>query len=64
MVHTIYLDDAYADVRKLLKEIRRYKQGVTFDVDSVVTEGYITSDEFRKRAMEKVNSFCDKHGIL
>ena len=27
-------------------------------------EGYMTSEEFRKRAAMKVNTFCDKYGIL
>ena len=29
-----------------------------------VPEGYMTSSEFRQRAIEKVNKFCDKNGIL
>jgi len=31
---------------------------------SVAPEGYMSSEEFRKRAFEKVNKFCDTHGIL
>jgi len=27
-------------------------------------DGYVTSDEFRERAIEKVDKFCDKYGIL
>ena len=27
-------------------------------------DGYMTGDEFRERAIEKVNNFCDKYGIL
>jgi hypothetical protein len=26
--------------------------------------GYMTSSEFRQRAIEKVKKFCDKNGIL
>ena len=33
-------------------------------VGDVAPEGYITGKEFRKRAIQKVNTFCDKHGIL
>ena len=67
MIHTIHLNDEYVDVKELLKEIRRYKQGVHFanpSDDNVVPVGYMSSEEFRKRAFEKVNTFCDKHGIL
>ena len=27
-------------------------------------EGYMTSGEFRRRAIVKVNQFCDRNGIL
>ena len=29
-----------------------------------VPDGYMTGDEFRERAIEKVDKFCDKYGIL
>ena len=67
MIHTVHLDDCYVDVRNLLSELRHYKQGVSFEnnaTESVVPEGYMTGKEFRKRAIKKVNTFCDKHGIL
>jgi len=67
MIHTVHLDDEYINVKKLLKEIHSQKQGVHFEHPTsanTIHEGYITSEEFRKRAMIKVNSFCDKHGIL
>jgi hypothetical protein len=31
---------------------------------SVIPEGYMTSEEFRKQAIVKVNTFCTEHGIL
>ena len=67
MIHTVHLDDEYVSVKKLLKEIHSQKEGVRFERStskSVVPEGYMTSEEFRNRAMIKVNTFCDKHGIL
>ena len=67
MIHTVHLDDYYVDVRNLLGELRHYKQGVCFEntaTESVVPEGYMTGKEFKKRAFKKVNTFCDKHGIL
>ena len=62
MIHTIHLNDEYVGVRELLKEIRRQKQGVRFD--GATPDGYMSSEAFRKRAIEKVNNFCNKHGIL
>jgi len=29
-----------------------------------IPEGYMTSEQFRHRAITKVNQFCDKHGII
>jgi len=34
------------------------------NTQNAVTDGYMPSEEFRKRAFEKVNKFCDTHGIL
>jgi len=35
-----------------------------FEKTDFVPEGYITSEEFRKSATVKVNTFCEKYGIL
>ena len=67
MIHTVHLDDEYVNVKKILKEIHRQEQGVHFEnpaTNGTAPEGYMTSEEFRKRAIIKVNSFCDKNGIL
>ena len=67
MIHTVYLDDEYINVKKLLKEIHSQKQGVSFEKstsNNIVPEGYMTVEEFRKRATIKVKTFCDNHGIL
>ena len=51
------------DVKKPLK----YTQMTHFEKlseDNNMPEGYMSSEEFRKRAFEKANKFCDKHGIL
>jgi hypothetical protein len=67
MEHTVYLDDTTANGRKLLKELRQYQTGVRFDymtTENAVPDGYMTSEEFRRRAVIKVNKFCELHGIL
>ena len=67
MVHTAHLDDRYVNDRKLLKEVRRYKRGFLFEnlvEGNVIPEGYMTSEEFRKCAIAKVDKFCFRHGIL
>ena len=56
MIHTVDLDDHCVAVRKP----RHYKSVR----ENVAPEGYMTSTEFKKRAVSKVNTFCDKYGIL
>ena len=63
MIHSIHLDDKYVAVEKALKKPPYHKQGVRFE-NSITPKGYLTSEEFRNRAVEIVNTFCDKHGIL
>ena len=63
MVHTLHLDDEF-DVKELPNEIS-HGINLKYRYDRyVVSERYMSSEEFRKRAIEKVNNFCDKHGIL
>ena len=61
MVHAVYWNNEF-DVKELPKEI---SHGGENRYDRNVESGrYMSSEEFRKRAIEKVNQFCDKHGIL
>jgi len=68
MIHTVHLDDTYSSIQGILQEIRSQKHGVQFEcnsVDKVIKqEDYMTSEEFRKHATEKVKKFCKEHGIL
>ena len=67
MIHTVYLDDEFVEVKEFPEEMLDRKRGVraeTHVFDNAVPEEYMTSEEFRKQAIIKVNKFCDKHGIL
>ncbi|MDR0836169.1 MAG: hypothetical protein LBN11_06280 [Tannerella sp.] len=67
MVHTVYLDDTTINGRKLLKELRRYKQGIQFEnpaVNGVIPEGYMTLEEFRTEAKASLTKILNKHGII
>jgi hypothetical protein len=68
MIHTVHLDDAYSNIKGLLQEIRSQKQGVRFEYhlvsEDTKQEEYMTSEEFRKRAIVKVDKFCKDYGIL
>ena len=64
MVRMIHLNDEI-DIKELPEEMildgvdlkNRFRR----DFESGI---YISSEEFRKRAIDKVNKFCDNHGIL
>ena len=57
MINSIHLDDEHVISKKQLKKTRRH-------IHYVAPEGYITSEEYRKIAISKVNMFCDEHGLL
>jgi hypothetical protein len=63
MIQSIHLDDEYVTVKQSLKETHRRNQGLRLE-NNIAPEGYLTSEKFRKRALEIVNTFCDRHGIL
>ena len=64
MMHTAHLNNEF-DVKELSKETSRDKVNFKNRYGKNVESGrFISSEEFRERAMEKVNKFCDKHGIL
>jgi len=59
-----HIDNQHANGRKLLKKARYSKQGDRFGLSAssnAVPKGYMTSEEFRRLATEKVNKFCIRH---
>ena len=68
MIHTVYLDDRFVNIRCLLQEISRQERGVrfeqSFDVSRSVTEQYMTSTDFWKEADKRIIKVCEQYGIL
>ena len=67
MIHTVKINDTTRNGKKILNDLRHYRKGVEFEnpaVTGIVPEGYMTSEEFRKSAMEKVKKFCDDNVII
>lgn len=52
--------------RKIVRELEKHKRVVkiTYPDAEEIPEGYMTSEEFRKSAMIKVQKFCDDNGII
>jgi len=68
MVHTVYLDDEYVNVKEILNEIHRQKQCVRFEnpVLNNVTqapEEYMTVEQFRIEAKTSLTKLLNQHGI-
>jgi len=67
MIHTVYLDDTTINGKKLLKELHRYKKGIWFKGPSdntILPEGYMTSEDFWKEADTRIISVCKQYGVL
>jgi hypothetical protein len=62
MIQSILLDNDIS-VINTFKEIQHNRQSISFE-GNVAPEGYTRSEDFRKRAVEIVNTFCDRHDIL
>ena len=67
MIYTVKIDDSTRNGKRMMKELSKDPEGVEFENPAItgkIPEGYMTSEEFEKVAIEKVNKFCEKHGIL
>jgi hypothetical protein len=66
MLHTIYLDDATINGRKMLEYLRRHREGVQFGnpaANNSAPEGYMTLEDFRKEAKASLTQILNEHGI-
>ena len=52
--------------RRLVRELEKHNKVVkiTYPESEETPEGYMTSDEFRKSANDKVKKFCEDNGIV
>ena len=68
MIHTVYLDDTYLNIRCLLQEISRQEQGVRFEqpfvAEKLVSGKYMTSQEFWEEADKRIIKICEQYGVL
>lgn len=67
MNHTEKQNDSALSNKSGVTDSRRAKPSNSFELPPVTglpPEGFITGEEFTKRAMKKVRKFCDENGIL
>jgi len=63
---TAEIDISTLTGRRLVRELEKHNRVVkiTYPESEDIPEGYMTSDEFRKSAMDKVKKFCNDNGII
>ena len=67
MIHTVYLDDNYVNVKKILKQIYSQKEGIRFEnsvSNNGAPEGYMTAEQFRAQAKASLINILNEHGIF
>ena len=64
MIHTVKIDESTMNGKKLMREVRRYKKGVSIENSFVIPEGYMTSEEFRRQVKEGIKSRLQANGYL
>jgi len=64
MIHTVKIDESTMNGKKLMREVRRYKKGVTIENSFVIPEGYVTGEEFSRRVIERLEKTYREHGLL
>ena len=67
MIHTVKIDDTTRNGKKIINDLRRYRKGVVFENPAdtgIVPEGYVTSEEFRKKVKENLEKKFSENGNL
>jgi len=67
MIHTVKIDDTTRNGKKIINDLRRYRKGVVFENPAdtgIVPEGYVTSEEFRKKVKENLVKKFSENGNL
>jgi len=65
MIHIVQTDDTTLTGKNFAHEFHpAHKNFKKSSISGIPPEGYMTSDEFRQRAVLKVDNFCKKNGIL
>ncbi len=67
MIHTVKINDITPNGKRIVEELRNNYKDVEFvssTANSVVPDGYMTSDDFWKVSRANLDKICKKHGLL
>ncbi len=67
MIHTVKIDDATRNGKKLITELRRYRSGVEFEnpaQSGIIPDGYVSSTVFRETVKENLKKMFSADGNL
>jgi len=66
MIHTLKIDDSRPTGKRLINELKKYKNTVVFEhsaLSGAAPEGYMTLEEFRIKAKESARKILNDNGI-
>ena len=66
MIYNVKIDTGTAPGKRALQDLKRYRKGVEFEKPFIngIPEGYMTGDEFVRRAKEGLRKKLREHGYL
>ncbi len=64
MIYTVKIDENTINGKKLMKEVRRYKKGVSIENSFVIPDGYMTGEVFEKKVIEGLQKRLKENGYL
>ena len=67
MIHTVRINDNTPNGKRIVEELRSNFKDVEFigsTINTVVQEGYITGDEFRKNVKSRIYKHYQENGLI
>lgn len=67
MIHTAPIDDSAVAEKRFTRDFRHIPNGIELEnpaVTGIVPKGYMTGDEFERRAIESIDKYCIENGLL
>ena len=67
MIHTVKINDNTPNGKRIVRELRSNYKEVEFvssTANSIVPEGYMTGDEFRKNVKSKIRKHYQENGLI
>jgi len=67
MIHTVKIDDSTSIGKKIIKDLRRFRNVVIFEnqiMNDISLDEYVTAEEFRTAVKENIFNYCKVNGKI